>query len=99
MAKTLLNSALLQLSGHLDGWVYKQYRHGVVVSRRPRMDKVKWSPAQIAHRQRVRAAAAYYRTVLADPALKKKYTAVARRRGIPLSAVTLAAFLKRPTSG
>jgi hypothetical protein len=37
----------------------------------------------------------FHRQVLADPALKKRYTAIARKKGHTLSAVTLAAFMKQ----
>jgi hypothetical protein len=59
------------------------------------MEKVRWSAAQIAHRKRVKAAGKFYREVLADPALKKRYQTIATKQGIPLSAVTLTEFMKR----
>lgn len=95
MAKAELNTALLGLRGRVDEWIYKRYRYGIVVTRRPRMENVVWSPAQKAHRRRVRAAGAFYRSVLADPKLKQRYSAMAIARGIPLSAVTLAEYLKQ----
>lgn len=95
MAKAKLNSALQHLHGSVDGLVFKQYSYGLVVTRFPRMDKLKPTPAQRAQRERFRQAAQFHRKVLADPALKKRYTAVARKKGHPLSAVTLAAFMKQ----
>ena len=94
MAKAELNSALNQLRGSLDGLVFKRYRHGLVVTRFPRMDRIKPTPAQRAQRDRFRQAAEFHRTVLADPAQRQHYAAVAREKGLPLSAVTLAAFMK-----
>ncbi len=97
MAKAELNSVLRHLRGSFDGLVFKQYRHGLVVARVPRMDRIKPTPAQRAQRDRFRQAAQFHRSVLADPALKKRYAALARKKGLPLSAVTLAAFMKRRT--
>lgn len=95
MAKITLNSALRGIHGRVDEWIYKHYADGVVVTRRPRMEKVKWSPAQRAHREKVRAAGAFYRAVLADPKAKRRYAAIAAKKGIPLSAVTLVEYFKQ----
>ena len=95
MAKAKLNSALAALSGQLDGLVFKHYADGVVVSRQPRMDKIKPSAKQIAQRERFRAAAGFHREVLANAALKRKYQATATKKGVPLSAVTMAAFMAK----
>ncbi|MEO6005935.1 MAG: hypothetical protein ABIZ04_12475 [Opitutus sp.] len=95
MAKTKLNSALAGLSGQIDGLVFKQYASGVVVSRRPRMDKIKPSPKQLAQRERFRAAAEFHREVLANAALKRRYQATATKKGVPLSAVTMAAYMAK----
>lgn len=98
MARTKLNSALQGLQGQIDDWIYKHYAYGTVVTRRPRMEKVVWSPAQRAHREKVRAAGAFYRAVLADPKLKRRYAAIAAKKGIPLSAVTLSEYFKQHRS-
>ena len=99
MATATLNSALKGLRGQIGEWVYKQYSYGTVVTRVPRMKGIKPSAAQRTHRDRVRAAAKFYREVLADPVLLKRYSALARRRGIPLPAVTLAEYFKRAAPG
>ena len=96
MATVKLNSALQHLRGAIDGFVYKHYSYGIVVTRVPRMDKIKPTPAQLAQRDRFRQAAKYHKTVLASAAKKKRCSAVARKKGLPLSAVTLAEFMKRP---
>src|SRR5437867_1055308 len=85
MPKLQLDPALTSLRGSLGNLVYKHYRkdkRGLVVSRKPDMSKVKWSSAQRAHRQRMKAAAAFHREVLADPALLKKYTALAKKNRV-----------------
>lgn len=94
MAKTKFNPALKGFRGEIDGFVYKQYANGTVVSRRPRMEHIKPSAAQLAQRERFRQAAAFHRTVLADPLLKRRYAAVAKKRQVPLSAVTLEEYMK-----
>jgi hypothetical protein len=94
MAIATLDLALAGLRGRVGKWVYKQYAYGTVVTRLPRMEGIKPTAAQLAHRNRVRAAGKFYREVLADPVLLKRYSALARRRGIPLPAVTLAEYFK-----
>lgn len=97
MAKIQLNSAIASLSGTMDGLVYKHYKNdkrGHVLSRKPDMSGVKWSPAQRAHRQRMKAAAAFHRQVLADPVLLKKYTPLAKQQRVNLSAVTMGEVLR-----
>ncbi|MGE5373982.1 MAG: hypothetical protein ACM3XO_02920 [Bacteroidota bacterium] len=44
------------------------------------MSKVKWSPAQIAQRQRMKEAIAYAQAILADPERKKIYAKRAKRK-------------------
>lgn len=98
MPKLRLNSAIAGVRGTIDGWVYKHYtkdKRGIVLSRRPDMSRVKPSPAQRAHRERMREAAAYYRQVLEDPALLKKYRKLARQQRIPLPAAIMGERLRR----
>lgn len=83
------------IRGRVGDVVFKQYRYGTVVTRVPRMGQVKWSAAQLAQRKKMRAAGEFHRSVLADPALKKKYQAIAAKKKIPLSAATMGDFLRR----
>jgi hypothetical protein len=95
MARTSLNAGLKRLSGAIDGWVYKQYDYGTVITRRPDMSGVKPSAKQLTHRENVRRAGEFHRRgVLSNPALLEKFTAIARRKGIPVSAVSLSEYLK-----
>lgn len=94
MAKTQLNTALTTLRGRVGDLVFKQYAYGTVVTRVPRMGRVAFTAKQRAHQQRVKDAGRFYRQVVADPELKRKYERIARRRKIPLSAVTLEVFLR-----
>ena len=99
VAKAKLNSAMADLRGQIDGWVFKRYGNKLVVTRRPRMENVIWSRAQLAHWDKVRASGAFYQSVLADPILKRRYEAIAAKKGIPLSAVTLVEFMRRLKQG
>jgi hypothetical protein len=98
MAKVQLDTALASITGSLGKFVYKHYRNdkrGQVLSRKPDMSRVKWSPAQRAHRQRMKSAAAFHRQVLADPALLKKFTRLAKQKRVNLSAVTMGEVLRK----
>jgi hypothetical protein len=95
MAKAIINSALQTLRGRIGDLVFKQYDYGTVVTRVPRMNRVKPSRKQLAHRQDVKAAGKFYRRVLNDPTLRAQYGAVAAKERIPLSAVTLRAFFRQ----
>lgn len=95
VAKTKLNTALSSIRGRVGDLIYKHYSYGTVITRVPRMTHIKWSPAQRAHRQRVRDAANFCRTVLADPSLLKKFKAIAAKKKIPLPAATFQDFMRR----
>jgi hypothetical protein len=96
MAKVQLNAALKSLRGAMDGYVYKHYKdkRGTVLGRVPDMSRVKPSSAQLAQRDRMRAAGEFHRQVLADPKLLRKYQKLAKRQGINLSAATMAAAMR-----
>jgi hypothetical protein len=98
MAKLKLHSTLKSLHGALDGLVIKNTPHGQVLARRPDMSRVRWSPAQKAHRQRMQDAALHYRRVMADPVLAARCVAKARRMKVPVSSLVMGAFLKNAKS-
>jgi len=95
MAKILMDSSIQSVRGQVGNLVYRKYKWGMVVSKAPDMSEVRPSAAQKVHRARFKAAGAFYRQVLADPVLKRRYSAMARRAGVPLPAITLREFLKR----
>jgi hypothetical protein len=100
MAKVKLYPALVSMRGALDGFVYKHYandKRGMVLSRVPDMSRVKPSKAQLAHRQRMRAAAKFHQEVLNNPVLLKKYQRIAKHARINLSAATMGEVLRRQT--
>jgi hypothetical protein len=94
MAKAELNPALREIRGALDGYVFRQTPHGLVLSRRPDMSSVKWSPAQQARRKLMREAAAHYRRVMQDPAAAAAFRRQAARAKIPVSSLVMGEFLK-----
>ena len=65
--KADLNRSLLWLRGTIDGGSYKRSPHGQVITRKPDMSRVKWSPKQEAHRARMAEAVRYYRAIRDNP--------------------------------
>jgi hypothetical protein len=98
MAKVQLDSLITQLRGSLGNVVVRHTPHGPVLSRRPDMSGVKWSPAQKAHRKRMKAAAAHYRATMADPAQAARYLKLAARQKIPVSSLVMGVYLKKPAA-
>lgn len=99
MGKTKLNAALQELRGSVDSWCYKQTRHGTVITKRPDMSGVKWSPKQQAHRALVARAGAHYRKVMADPKEAERLRRLARKKGLPVSTYVISDFLRRAREG
>ena len=95
MARTVINTALMELRGRVGDLVFKRYKYGTVVTRVPRMERVKRTAKQLEHQARFAAWADFHRAVLADPERKRKFTARARKQGWPLTAVTLQAFFRQ----
>ncbi len=81
MAKITVSSMFSDLYGKIGGFVFRRSRKGkTILSRRPNMSRVKWSPAQKAHRRRFKAAVAYAHAVLKDPIRKAYYEQIALER-------------------
>lgn len=96
MAKLQLNSALRDLRGSIDNLVIRRTPYGKVLSRKPDMSRVKWSAAQIAHRQRMKAAASEYRRLMSDPAQAARLVARAAKQGVPVSSLVMGQLLRAP---
>lgn len=88
MAKAKLAIGLEQIRGGLGNLVTKHYqdKRGTVLSQKPDMSRVKWSPAQLAQRERMRDVAGLYRTSERDPALRRRLEALARKHRINVNA-------------
>ena len=74
MAKVGLHPLLEQFRGAIGGLVFRLSHNGKTsVYRRPDMSRVKWSPAQEAHRERFAEASAYARLAMANPQVRAIY--------------------------
>ena len=81
MAKVRLHALIEEINGTLYDVVFKRSPNGdLIVSKRPDMSEVEWSPAQTAHRARFKRAVAYARAVLAEPKLRARYEKRAKRQ-------------------
>ena len=95
MAKTKLNPTLDQIRGAIDGMVFRRSASGTVVSRRPDMSRVKWSPAQKAQRKLMQDAAKHYRIVMKDPTQAAAYAKLAAKQKIPVSSLVMGEYMKQ----
>ena len=74
MAKVLFHPLLKQLRGKIDGLVFRLSHNGRISAYgSPDMSRVKWSPAQVAHRERIAEASAYAKAALANPQIRAIY--------------------------
>lgn len=74
MAKVRLHPLLEQLRGKIKGLVFRLSHNGKIsVYMDPDMSRVKWSAAQIAHREHFAAARAYAKAAMAVPELRTIY--------------------------
>jgi hypothetical protein len=97
MPKVKLNPTFDEFRGSVNNLTYRQ-RHGkVFASVKPDLSNVQPSEAQIAHQQRFKAAAAYGKTVMADPVVRALYQQAAKERDIPIFALTVADFMHTPS--
>ncbi len=82
MAKLKLNPVIMELYGQIGDMAFRRIRNGgTSLIRKADMSKVKWSPAQAAHRQRFREAVAYAKQRLADPQVRTTYEEFAVKQG------------------
>jgi hypothetical protein len=96
MAKVKLNPILLELHGKVGDMVFRRTRNGgVSLIRKADMSNVKWSPAQVANRQRFREAAAYAKQLLSDPQVRATYEEFAAKQGKRASEVAVSEYLQQ----
>ena len=86
---------LRQVRSSIGNLAIKHTPHGAVLSRRPDMSKVKWSPAQVARRKLMEEAGVHYRAVMQDPKRAARYSALAAKKKIPVSSFVMGEYLKR----
>jgi hypothetical protein len=81
MAKAKLHPMFEWFSGKIGRLVFRRSHSGnQMVSKLPDMRRVKWSPAQVAHREKMTEAFAYARAAVRDPELRAYYLKMARRK-------------------
>ena len=74
MAKVTLQPPFISFRGRVGDLVFRTYPNGqVIVSAYPDMSNVVWSPAQVAHRRRMKRAVAYAKAAMADPEVAAIY--------------------------
>jgi hypothetical protein len=81
MPKVKFQPAILEIRGTMYDVVFKKSPQGkMIVTKRPDMSNVEWSPAQKAQRQRFKEAAAYAKAVLAEPQVRLCYERKAKEQ-------------------
>jgi hypothetical protein len=78
MAKVHLHQLLKQLRGAIGDLVFRSTHNGKTsVYAKPEMSRVKWSPAQVAHREYMAESIAYAKAAMAKPELRGFYVKMA----------------------
>jgi hypothetical protein len=81
MARVRLHPLLEQLRGKIQGLVFRRSHNGKnSVYANPDMSRVKWSPAQVAHRERIAESSAYASAAIADPQIRPIYESMSMER-------------------
>jgi hypothetical protein len=94
MARVRDNLLVDGFSGKLGDIIFKHYRFGTVVSRRPNMSKVKRTSTQKKNSSRFVEAVKYARSVVASPMLKKTYEKKAKKSGRTIYHLALADYMR-----
>ena len=97
MARVQLNPVLEQIQGQVGDLVFKRYEDQVVLARKSSPSRLAATPAQLATRERFRAAAQYGKVATADPTLKALYAAAAKAKKKPMFSVMVADCLHAPS--
>jgi hypothetical protein len=80
MPKIVLHPWIKEISGKMGDVVFKRTPSGeIIMTKSPDMTKVKWSPAQQAHRRRFKKASAYAKAAMADPKVSTIYKNKAKK--------------------
>jgi hypothetical protein len=96
MAKVKLNPIIEQVRGQIGDLVFKRYNDEVVIARKPELDGLDPSAAQLAARERFRQAVLYGKVVMGDPAAKAVYDAAAKTKQQPVFSLAVADFFNTP---
>jgi hypothetical protein len=72
---------MLEIRGAVGDMVFKKSPQGeMIVTKRPDMSKVEWSPAQKAQRQRMKEASVYAKGALGTPEVRLEYERMANEQ-------------------
>jgi hypothetical protein len=97
MARLKSNPLVNGFSGGLGDIVFKNYRYGTVISKRPNMSKVKRTRQQKENNSRFKKAVAYARGVVVNAALKKAYEKKSKITGRSVYHLAISDFMADPT--
>ena len=96
MAKIELQNNLKNVTGMIDGWVYRNLNGRVIAHAYTPAKSTKATSAQLARRKRFRAAQAYAAEVLAHPLRRAVYQKLGAERKCPMNALLVSNFLTPP---
>ena len=97
MPKVKLDPTFDEFRGSVNNLTYRKSYGKTFASVKADRGNVQPSDAQIAHQQRFSAAAAYGKTVMADPTARALYQQAAKERNMPFFALTIADFMHTPS--
>jgi hypothetical protein len=81
MAKVRLHPLFESFRGKIRGMVFRLSHNGKISAyMSPDMTSVKWSPAQVAHRERMAEASAYAKAATSDPKIRLIYEQMSLER-------------------
>lgn len=95
MSKVKENVLINGMSGRLDNVIFKHYRYGTVISKKPDRSKVKLTGQQKKQNANFQQAVAFAKSVLADATKRKAYEKKARKEKRSVYHLALAEFLKK----
>ena len=94
--KVKLNPAIEEFRGSLGELVFREVNGKVVAGRKARVTADP-TEGQLQHRARFKQAAAYGKTVMANPVVRPLYEAAAKVRKMPIYSVIVADYFNAPT--
>jgi hypothetical protein len=93
--KVRFHPLIEEINGTLYDVVFKRSPKGnMIVTKRPDMSNVEWSPAQQAQRQRFKQANEYAKAVMADPDVRAIYEEMATKQGKGAFAIARSDYFK-----
>lgn len=95
MSDVELNETINGYRGSIGKLVFRKYKGRTIVARKVKSSKPP-TEAQLAYRAEFREASTFAKTVKANPALLAFYEPIAKQREIPLRAVVMGDYLKKP---